>query len=65
MIFLKEKTFCSLFKKDSYYDSKSTENQKPKNQAITNPNNFFNENKNKEQTNLVFSNAKENDLSNQ
>jgi hypothetical protein len=39
--------------------------KKPKNQAMTNPINSFNENKNKEQTNVVFSNAKENDLLNQ
>jgi hypothetical protein len=39
--------------------------KKPKNQAmIRNPIHSFNENKNKEQTNIVFSNAKKNDLSN-
>jgi len=57
------KTFCcSLFKKDSDYDSKSTENQI--NKQANNPIHSFNESKNKEQTNVVFSNAKENDLSN-
>jgi hypothetical protein len=49
------KTFCSLFKKDPHYDSESTENQKPNEQAMTNPINSFNENKNKEQTKVVFS----------
>jgi hypothetical protein len=35
-IFLKEKLVCSLFKKDPHYDSESTENQKPNEQAIIN-----------------------------
>jgi hypothetical protein len=53
--FLKEKTFCSLFKKDPYYNSESIENQKPNEQAMTNSINSFNERKNKEQTKVVFS----------
>jgi hypothetical protein len=60
---LKEKLVCSLFKKDLDYDSESTKNQI--NEQANNPIHSFNERKNKEQTNLVFSNAKENDLSNQ
>jgi hypothetical protein len=62
--FFERKTFCSLFKKDSHYDSESTESQK-RNEQANNPIHSFNESKNKEQTNLVFSNEKENDLSNQ
>ena len=34
--FYERKTLCSLFKKDSHYDSESTENQKQNEQAITN-----------------------------
>jgi hypothetical protein len=60
--YLKEKLVCSLFKKDSDYDSESTKNQI--NEQANNPIHSFNERKNKEQTNVVFSNAKENDLSN-
>jgi hypothetical protein len=60
---LKEKLFVHFSKKDPHYDNESTENQKPNEQAMTNPINSFNERKNKDQTNLVFSNAKENDLS--
>jgi hypothetical protein len=60
--FFERKNFCSLSKKDLNYDSESTENQI--NEQANNPIHSFNENKNKEQTNLVFSSAKENDLSN-
>jgi hypothetical protein len=52
---LKEKHFCSLFKKDPHYDSESTKNQKLNEQAMTNSINSFNESKNKEQTKVVFS----------
>jgi hypothetical protein len=61
--FLKEKLVCSLSKKDSNYDSESTENQI--NEQANNPIYSFNESKNKEQTKVVFSIAQENDLSNQ
>jgi hypothetical protein len=61
-IFLKEKLCCSLFRKDSDYDRKSIENQI--NKQANNPIHSFNESKNKEQTNVVFSNEKENDISN-
>ena len=54
---------CSLSKKDDpHYANESTENQI--NEQANNPIDSFNESKNKEQTNVVFSNAKENDLSN-
>ena len=53
-IFFERKTYCLLFKKDPHYDNKSTENQKPNEQAITNPINSFNENKNKEQIKRIF-----------
>jgi hypothetical protein len=63
---LKEKLFVHFFKKDPHYDSESTENQKLKEQAMINTQSTLSmKNKNKEQTNLVFSNAKENDLLNQ
>ena len=60
--FLKEKTLCSLFKKDPHYANESTKNQI--NEQANNPIYSFNESKNKEQTNVVFSNVRENDLSN-
>jgi hypothetical protein len=62
---LKEKLFVHFSKKDPHYDNESTENKKKLNEQANNPIHSFNESKNKEQTNLVFSNAKENDLSNQ
>jgi hypothetical protein len=61
--YLKEKLVFSLFKKDSDYDSESTENQI--NEQANNPIHSFNERKNKEQTKVVFSITQENDFSNQ
>jgi hypothetical protein len=50
---LKEKPVCSLFKKESNYDSESTENQI--NEQANNPIYFFNESKNKDQIKVVVS----------
>jgi hypothetical protein len=60
--FFERKNFCSLSKKDPHYANESTENEI--NEQANNPIHSVNESKNKEQTNVVFSNAKENDLSN-
>jgi hypothetical protein len=63
--FLKEKHFVHFSKRTHTMTARVQKIKKSNEQAMTNPINSFNENKNKEQTNVVFSNVKENDLSNQ
>jgi hypothetical protein len=54
--FFERKNFCSLSKKDPHDTNESIENQI--NKQANNPIHSFNESKNKEQTNVVFSNEK-------
>jgi hypothetical protein len=57
--FLKEKTFVHFSKRTLTMLMRVQKIKKPNEQAMTNPINSFNENKNKEQTNIIFSIASE------